>query len=187
VKLDKPFVKIRKLKALIEQHLQQLIGLTLSGTSRAANMECLKFGNLERMDQMGKAVQVGQYGLHVQCPWRISSATSIMVGSLDVYEPVEEHAAFDESFDWDKVNGNLRDRKLQALISTQELLVTNVQADNLGGFEIIFGNGIKLVAFPSASKVDEYAEFWRLLNNFDKAKGHFVVSNSTIHACRNGL
>jgi hypothetical protein len=168
------------LKDKIEQHLQHLIGLKLTSSSRAANMECLKFGDLllER-NSAGEEFQIGEYGLHLQCPWRITDESKILIGWLDLYEPIDENAEYDENFDWDRPNGNLRDSKIHELIKGKDLLVTFVVADNFGGFDLLFNGKMKLSVFPAYSKSDEYSEHWRLLSRTPKY--HFVVSNSDVN------
>lgn len=143
-------------------------------------MECLKFGHLLETNKAGQEIEIGEFGLHLQCPWRFTCDTKIFVGSQDLYEPADENSEYDENFDWDKPNGNLRDVKLQELIKPQNLTVASVAADDFGGFELFFSDHIKLSVFPAGSKVDEYSELWRLLNNQPANKNHFVVSSSFV-------
>jgi hypothetical protein len=168
------------LKEEIERHLQQLVELRLTTTTRAANMECLKFGYLLETNKAGQGIQIGEFALHLQSPWRFTSNTKIFVGSDDLYEPVDENAEYDENFDWDKPNGNLRDFKLQELIRTQNLTVANVMGDNFGGINVLFSNGISLTVFPTFSKVDKYSEHWRFIRNKVANRSHFVVSSSGV-------
>lgn len=168
------------MKKQIERHLQQLVGLGLTTTTRATNMECLKFGHLLETNKAGQEIQIGEFALHLQSPWRVTNKTKILVGSHDLYEPVDESAEYDENFDWDKPNGNLRDFKLQELINTQDLTVTSVIADNFGGFDLFFSNHIKLTVFPDGSMGGEYSEFWRLINNTATTKIHFVINGSGV-------
>jgi len=168
------------LKEQIEQHLQQLVGLGLTTTTRAANMECLKFGTLLDTNKAGQEIEIGEFALHLQCPWRFTSKTKILIGSLDLYEPVDENAEYDDHFEWDQPNGNLRDVKLRELLKAENLTVTSIIADNFGGFDIIFTNDIRLSIFPAYSKVDQYSEHWRLLNNKETDKSHFVVSGDDV-------
>jgi hypothetical protein len=163
------------LKEQIERHLQQLVGLQLTATTRAANMECLKFGHQLETNKAGKEIPVGEFALHLQCPWRLTSDAKILIGSNDLYEPVDENAEYDDSFNWDTPNGNMRDVKLKGLIDTQDLTVTSVRADNFGGFNLFFSNTIRLAVFPASSKTDEYSEHWRLLSNKASDKTHFIV------------
>ena len=143
-------------------------------------MECLKFGHLLETNNAGQEIQIGEFALHLQSPWRFTSDTEILAGSLDLYEPINENAEYDEHFDWERPNGNLRDFKLQELIKTQQLTVISVVADSFGGFDILFTDDIKLSIFPAYSKVDQYSEHWRLLNNKVTDKTHFVVSGSGV-------
>jgi hypothetical protein len=175
------------LKEQIERHLQQLTELRLSKTTRAANMECLKFGHLLETNNAGQQIEIGEFALHLQCPWRFTNNTKILVGSFDLYEPADENAEYDEDFDWDKSNVNLRDVKLQQLIETQNLSVISIIADNFGGFDLTFNNNIKLSVFPADSKISEYSELWRLLNNKSTNKEHFVISGHGIQPNQNDL
>ena len=175
------------MKEQIERRLQQLIGLQLTATTRAANMECLKFGHLLETNKSGKQIQIGEFALHLQCPWRFTNEAKILIGSLDLYEPVDENAEYDEHFDWDRPNENLRDFKLLELITTQDLTTVSVVADSFGGLEISFINSIRLSIFPAYSKVDQYSEHWRLLTNKATNKNHFVVGGFGVLQDLNGL
>jgi hypothetical protein len=75
--------------------LSQLIGLPLTAARRAADMRTFQFGKLRAVDRGS----VGDFALHVQCPWRIEGPGGIVTGRLDLWEPVEENAPFDD--DWD--------------------------------------------------------------------------------------
>lgn len=162
------------MKDSIDQHLNKLIGFQLTSTSRAANMECFKFGHLEKQGKGGGSIQIGQFALHIQCPWRISDGTAILVGYFNMYEPKDQYQEVEEPFNWDTVGGNIRDYRLQELIRTKELIVQSVQGDSLGGFDLFFSSGIVLSVFPASSLIDEYAEYWRLLDNCYPQKEHIV-------------
>ena len=43
-------------------------------------MECLKFGIVYRTDKDGKQNNVGEFALHLQCPWRLTNENEIIVG-----------------------------------------------------------------------------------------------------------
>ena len=125
-------------------------------------------------------MQIGEFALHLQSSWRFTNETEILVGSLDLYEPVDEKADYNENFDWDKPNGNLRDTKLTELIRRQNLTVISVATDSFGGFDILFDNDIQLSVFPAYSKVDQYSEYWRLITNKATGKSHFVVTGAGV-------
>jgi hypothetical protein len=72
----------------IEQKLSPLIGLRLSATHRAASMRMFDFGELQtvRSKLRGKDRfrTVGQFALHVQCPWRIEGPDGLVTGLSDL-------------------------------------------------------------------------------------------------------
>ncbi len=153
--------------------LTALIGLNLSTTSRAANMECLKFGTTSRLSKKrDRMMEVGEFGLHIQCPWHLRDAEKIIVASNDIFEPANENQAFDENFDWDKANANLRDVKLSNFLIQFQPIVISCKADVFGGLEINFETGIQLFVFPDASKID--CELWRLIDNRTTPSTHLV-------------
>jgi len=161
----------------INKILQDLIGLPLTRTTRAANMECLKFGTLLEADKYGKTVNIGNWGLHLQCPWRLTNTKEIIIGSDDLYEQIDENAGYDENFDWDIKGGNLRDVKLKNFISENIMTVKSAIADNFGGLEIVFNDNITLTVFPVVSSKAGY-EYWRLLDNKDLSKNHYISTST---------
>ena len=70
----------------VREELQHLIGLKLSRTALAADMRTIQFGNTEA--RMGGGV-VGEYALHVQCPWRLEDNTHLITGNDDLYVPCD--------------------------------------------------------------------------------------------------
>jgi hypothetical protein len=165
------------MKNEIKQKLQQLIGCEFTRTTRAANMECLKFGILYISDFKNIKRQVGKFGLHLQCPWRITKDNTLLVGSDDLVEQSEETAEYDENFDWDVQGGNLRDVKLELFLSSGKYLVKSVEVDDFGGFELTFNDNVKLTVFPTLSSKSTYSEYWRLLDNRSENKEHFAVGS----------
>jgi len=163
------------MKDIINQALKQLIGLEFTRTTRAANMECLKFGILYQKDRKGIERQVGEFGLHLQCPWRFTKGNEIIVGNDDLTEQPDENAEYDENFNWDIQGGNLRDVKLKLFLETGNYKVTSAKADEFGGFELLFTDNIKLTVFPALSSKNQYSEYWRMLDNRNTISNHFVV------------
>lgn len=131
--------------------LQKLVGLELTSSSRAADMECLKFGDME-------------YALHLQCPWRFTLNGEILVGDQDFYESEDSEGA-----------ANLRDHRLQDVIFRKPK-VTSVSVDKVGRLELAFELGFHLSIFPNESQNGEERESWRLLNY--KEKRHLVMSTT---------
>ena len=147
----------------INKIVSDLIGLPLTRTTRAANMECLKFGTVYRTDKDGKENNVGEFALHLQCPWRLTNENEIIVGNGDLYQQAEETAEYNENYDYFEFNANLRDVKLDKLIKDKTITIISAQADKFGGLEICFDNNITLTVFPDiTSKADN--ENWRLID-----------------------
>ena len=157
----------------INQVLMNLTGLQLTRATRAANMECLKFGTFYQTGKDGKTHNIGEFGLHLQCPWRLTNDVCILVGSDDLFEQIDENAEYDKNFDWDVKNGNLRDIKIGALLSSNHLIVGSAIADIFGGLRILFEANIALTVFPVvSSKAGE--ENWRLIDNTSNNKRHYI-------------
>jgi hypothetical protein len=163
--------------------LQQLIGLKLSRMALAEDMRTLQFGRTEA--RAGGGV-VGEYGLHIQCPWRLEDDRRIITGNDDLYVPYEQNEELTESFDWEK-GGSLQDRALRDLLrgydpntrqivnSTDLLTVDAVQTDSAGGFCLSLSGGYKFLVFPNGTR----REAWRLFKPSKDGTGsterHFVV------------
>src|SRR6516162_3809503 len=88
--------------------LSQIIGLPLTSARRAADMRTFQFGTLRPVDRGS----VGDFALHVQCPWRIEGPDGIVTGRLDLWDPVEENAPFDDNWNCE-TSPNLQDVRLQ--------------------------------------------------------------------------
>jgi hypothetical protein len=170
-------LKDNQLTDQINKILLDLIGLPLTRTTRAANMECLKFGTVYRADKDGKDYNVGEFALHLQCPWRMTNENEIIVGSNDLYEQADEQAEYDENFNWEKLNSNLRDVKLDKFINENKLSIISATADKFGGLDIGFDKNVKLTVFPNiSSKADN--EYWRIIDFRDEKSKH-LESRST--------
>ena len=149
----------------------------MSKATRAANVQCFHFGALQTQSRNSGNSLVGEFGLHIQCPWRIANSQEILVGCEDLYEQPIENADYNPDFDWDKPMANLRDIKLQRLLDSNQFKVIAVVADNYGGLEIKFNAGISLTLFPTITSKDEFLEYWRLINN-NEMGSHLVVGPS---------
>src|SRR5687768_14528826 len=77
--------------------LSSLVALPLWRATRAMNMEMFTFG--ERRKQLNRKreeVEVGEYALHIQCPWRIVGPDGIAVASEDRNHPEDENSDWEE-------------------------------------------------------------------------------------------
>jgi hypothetical protein len=59
-----------------------LIGLKLSILRRAADMLVVHFGEVHKV----KNGSVGDYALHIQCPWRLDGPKGTLTGRYDLFE-----------------------------------------------------------------------------------------------------
>ena len=153
------------------EQLQSLIGLKLSASYRAADMRMFHFGT---MRVVGNGA-VGEYALHVQCPWRLDSPSKVITGRHDLFEPAKVNDGLDlDSWDW---NGNetLKDRIISSFLSESTPVVKNVATDSNGGAIISFSQGYRLVLFPSASRGEDW-RFFRPKTEDD----HFVVCSGRV-------
>jgi len=156
---------MRDTKAGIIQSLSKLVSLPLAIARDAGNMKNFQFG-LVRPNPSGKGT-VGEYALHIQCPWRLLQSGRIVTGSADYYEPAEINKEVDLQ---DHQAGNLQRKRLGEILrsyddatrswinGTSELVVESILADDLGGFEVILSGNFRLQIFPSGSS----SEYWRL-------------------------
>src|SRR5262245_25387132 len=159
--------------------LSQIIGLPLTAVRRAADMRTFQFGTLRAVDRGS----VGEFALHVQCPWRIEGPDGIVAGRLDLWEPVEDNAPFDENWDYEKWP-NLQDARLERWPAANEgsLVVKSVDADEFGGAALCFGQGFVLRMFPAGTR----SEDWRLFRPKTDAP-HFVVSGGAVELDGGGV
>ncbi len=167
----------------IRIHLKPLVGSRLSGTTRAADMRCFRFGEI-RQTQEGS---FSEYTLQVQCPWRIEGPAGIVTGRSDLWEPVEDSPDIDwEAWDFDE-NQNLQDRLIETFLQgydlqtgsfndeTDKLVVEAVSGDAYGGATLTFFGGCRLAIFPAGTG----GEDWRIFRP-GTDEPHFVIAGGKI-------
>jgi hypothetical protein len=118
----------------------------------------------------------GQYALHLQCPWRISSREGIVVGSSDMYVPWHADVpefVFDPGRPGDAV-ADLHLREWIAAYVTRPLVVVGIDVDRCSGFVLRLSEGFAMEVFPNSSEPTHEREEWRLLQP-GQEKPHFVV------------
>lgn len=167
----------------IERALAPLIGRPFWDAGRAGAMLWFHFGErrIRPDDQLGRRV-VGEFALHVSCPWRLIGPEGMVVASGDLFTPVDPTAEPDD-FEWDVPGANWCDVRLQAFIATtaeSPLTVSAVSVDELGSLRILLGEEFLLDIFPDSSHAAHVeSEFWRLLRPGTGA-AQFVVSSEGI-------
>ena len=171
-------------RAHIVEALSKLVSLPLAIARDAASMKNFQFG-LIRPHSSGTGT-VGEYALHIQCPWRLVREGGILTGSADFYEPAEANKEVDLR-DWRA--GNLQRKRLGEVLrsfddatrswvnGTGELVVASVAADDLGGFELVLSGGFRLQVFPCGSR----GEDWRFFDPGGDGP-HLVVDGGRISA-----
>jgi hypothetical protein len=169
-------------KATIKQSLSRLVGLPLAFARDIVNMKNFGFGTTGPHPS-GKGA-VGQYAMHVQCPWRIVGGDGIVTGFADYYEPAEAEGETDLK---DGQAGNLQRIRLGDLLrsydagtrswlnGTDQLVVEGVIVDDFGGFELELSGNYRLQVFPDGSR----GEDWRFFEPGTE-ENHLVIAGGRI-------
>lgn len=143
---------------------EPLTGLRLSIVRRAADMLVLHFGEI-RQHPSGEGT-VGEYALHVQCPWRLQGPLGTITGSRDLSAYAGEG---ERPKTWSHEDGlSLQDRKLGSYFERDEttrswvnhserFVVMSSEESGHGDVRFEFKNGMALLLFPAGSS----AESWR--------------------------
>ncbi len=164
----------------IRHAIAKLEGKALWRASRTLDMAKFDFGaRRSRTDSDGAAGEVGEFALHIQCPWRITRQGKVIVGSGDLYYPANHR--YDENvpdeFDWERTT-TLRDQLLDVLFEggKRQFIVQKVEAGDAGGLQIVLSEALCLDVLPCDSLPREH---WRLFEP-DNFESHFVVSGQGV-------
>ena len=121
----------------IRQALSQLVGLKLTAARRAADMRVFQFGELRpatnstlpSRENMPRGT-IGEFALHIQCPWRIASHNKIITGRSDLWEPIEHPNGFlYDEWDYER-DGNLQDHLIERFMADRnDLFVKAVNTE----------------------------------------------------------
>ena len=156
----------------LQEVLAPLIGLPLRSIGRAADMLWVHFGEWREVPSIrGGTHTVGEWALHVQCPWRITRPPAILVGRGDCYY----EAASDEPFNWETSDESRFDREAMPLndeFENSPPLVEAVDVDAVGGFCLRLTRGYRFEIFPDVTS-DSVSEHWRLFRPGSE-ESHFV-------------
>ncbi|MGA3235032.1 MAG: hypothetical protein ABSG03_01915 [Bryobacteraceae bacterium] len=172
----------------IRTAFQPLIGLQWA-LARHSGITVFHFGEVRPAPGGGT---VGQFALHIQCPWRVVTPDRIVTGSPDYWYPADESLDWDE---WEKdrttrrsssAPPSLQEKRLLDLFCgydpdtgacvniTERLVVEAVGADNYGGVQIEFSGDCSLQLFPASTCESSHGENWRLFEPGSDAD-HFVA------------
>lgn len=147
----------------IQRALGVLVGLPLWAIGRAVDLVWFEFGS-RRTVKGWKGVEktVGDYALHVQCPWRIIVRDSIVIGRGDIFcTPQESDEPTPPNFDWQK--GNRFDRIAREFLrnESRQLMVQAVSAGEAGRITILLEGSYELEVFPHDSEMGEHWRFFK--------------------------
>jgi len=155
----------------IQQALAPLVGLPFRHIGRATNLLWLHFGDLHEVPRWrGGTKVVGDWAVHVQCPWRLIQRGQILVGYHDFYYTPDG----DTPEDWDvvgKTRFDIAASTICAEFAKTPPVVASVQVDDVGGFSVHFIGEFRLDVFPDES--DDTSEHWRIFQPSVDSK-HFV-------------
>lgn len=156
-----------------------LIGKSVWECKRAGDMAMFQFGERRiRTSHKGQPGEVGEYALHLQCPWRIVNGDEIIMAALDVYKPQSGHEEDDNpDFDWERAGNLLEERSKRFFENgTREYAVEGVEAKHAGALRLTLQGGFWLEICPCDSLKEEH---WRLFQP-SSDQPHFVVTGAGI-------
>ena len=140
----------------------------------------LQFGE----PRMFEGALMGEFALHVQCPWRIESEGTIVTGRDD-FDEVPTVGEFAELIDGAELS--LAEHRLRELMgsydpvtrsignASERLVVSSVSVGSCGAAVFELSGGFRLGLFPSGSR----SEDWRLFRPTSDAP-HFVIVGGTV-------
>jgi hypothetical protein len=159
----------------IAQQLRPLLGRHFWRSTRALNLQTFEFGEavMQRL-RSGQGVAAGRFGLHVQCPWRITVGDRLLVGAGDRSTPRGNPRVTPDDFEWSKPGATLCDERMEALLyrgHAGPLLVTEVVVGDGGNLRIRFDSGHTLEVFCDDTNMEQ----WRVFDRYaDDDVPHFV-------------
>ena len=156
----------------MNQHTVLLMGKQLWGWGRAADLISFQIGQ-ERavIDHRGQPKTVGEFALHIQCPWRITSNGKLLVGRGDLYYP-SDGSVSRQDFNWDVVGANRCDVILDRLFDERgPLVIQKFELQSAAVLQVVLTHAICVEVFPDASADQEH---WRLFEPYT-GKPHTIA------------
>jgi len=132
------------------------------------------FGKMREVPTRGDGKKkVGQWAIHVSCPWRIVRLKKIVIAYHDYY--CSSAGKYLE--DWDSFGKSQFDcaaKSLNKKFKSVPPKVLSAMADDVNGFTLNLSQDFRLDVFPDDSFESKNTEHWRL---FEPAMDtdHFVV------------
>jgi hypothetical protein len=153
--------------------LRVMQGLRLVAVGAAGDMLWIHFGELRTvLTRNGGKKEVGEWALHLQCPWRFVHDGVIVLASSDFYYDAETGDRHD--FDSDRENVFHRNAMvINDFIEAQKPSVRLIEPGEAGAFEVRFDGDLKLSVMPVHSMFPQKMESWRLFEP-GRTGPHFV-------------
>jgi hypothetical protein len=156
--------------AQIESALKPLVGLEWRSIGRAADLLWLHFGEMRKVPAWGGGTKtVGQWAIHVQCPWRLQLFGGECLTASDLNIDSERNPIVDKPDQlaqsrFDEVAAYLRDKF--EMVAPK---IVSIQNAKHNGFTMGFSDGGRFEVAP-----DGNGEAWRLFNP-STDNPHFIV------------
>jgi hypothetical protein len=148
-----------------------IVGKKLTEMVRVLDMQMFRIGETyqrtaEYGRQKGEVIDVSEFSIHVQCPWRVSHGTRIVLGQHDRFFPVPGSDGSVNIIEPEENTPRWLERQVCELFRAQPdgLSVLGVAISELGDLEIRFEGDYLLSIFPAASIPGTECENWRLVS-----------------------
>lgn len=159
-----------------QEAIQPLTGLRLSKVGAAADMLWVQFGDLQKVTtRAGLEGSVGEWALHLQCPWRIMEESTVVLASSDFYYDADSG----ETHNWGPDDVSVFDRnaeRLNARLESHDIDVLEIRTTAGGAFEIQLSEKLSLSVMPVNSQIGPKIESWRIFKP-SSLDSHFVFED----------
>lgn len=162
---------------VVVEALRALEGLTFWDGGRGADMKMFAFGSPRLVPRRNGEVSVGQFALHLQCPWRLTQHGVLITSHEDITLPVSAHSGGASS---DSRGGNRCDEAVERLFAASKFSVVGTSCHQLSEVAIACSDGLAL----QISVDDASTEQWRLFEPAEvpgQGKDHLVVERIDGH------
>ena len=142
--------------------IQSLNSLRVSSIGAAADMLWVHFGEFRTVPTRdGLTKEVGEWALHLQCPWRFVRNGKIILGSSDFYYQAEDGEPLKRDSN-SKSLFSLKAARLNQYLHSEVVGIVDIHLSGAGAFELRMGSGVVFSVMPVESLEVSDAESWRL-------------------------
>ncbi|HTR43768.1 MAG TPA: hypothetical protein VMH87_19320 [Pseudomonadales bacterium] len=143
---------------IVYHALKSLIGLRLRHINRSSNMLFLQFGEPREISSRdGGLKAVYDWTVQIQCPWRISQHSRVVIGYRDFYysDVAQNNEAVMNKSRYDSVLNSLC-----AEFETTPPRVISIDADDTGAFSLHLSDDYRLDAITAENTAS--GKHWRI-------------------------